>query len=69
MSRVLLGVRGMDNEAAARKVTEALMALPGVRSVAAGADEQATVEYDDGEVTAMDLIRALRRIGFVAGME
>lgn len=69
MTRVLLGVRGMDNEAAVHKVTQALLAIPGVTRVSAAADEQASVEYDASEVTVMELIRALRRIGFLAGME
>lgn len=69
MTRVLLGVRGMDNEAAVQKVTQALLALPGVSKVSAAADEQVGVEYDATEVTVMELIRALRRIGFLVGME
>ncbi|MBS3933844.1 MAG: heavy-metal-associated domain-containing protein [Truepera sp.] len=69
MTRVLLGVRGMDHEAAVQKVTRALLAVPGVARVSATADEQASVEYDATEVTVMELIRALRRIGFLAGME
>lgn len=69
MTRVLLGVRGMDHDAAVRKVAKALLAVPGVTRVSATADEQASVEYDATEVTVMELIRALRRIGFVAGME
>lgn len=69
MTRVLLGVRGMDNEAAAQKVNEALLAVPGVTRASATADEQVMVEYDATEVTVMELIRALRQIGFLAGME
>ncbi|HEX7004541.1 MAG TPA: heavy-metal-associated domain-containing protein [Trueperaceae bacterium] len=69
MARVLLGVRGMDNEAAAERVQRTLREVRGVSSVDANKDGQATVEYDDAEVTVMDLIRSLRQIGFLAGME
>lgn len=67
--RVLLGVRGMDTADAAAVVTETLEAVPGVKSVEAGTDWQAVVVYDASELTVMDLIRALRRRGFLAGME
>lgn len=67
--RLLLGVRGMDTEDGASFVTETLEALSGVHRVEAGTDCQAAVEYDPTVVTAMDLIRALRKIGFLAGME
>lgn len=69
MARVLLGVRGMDTPAAREKVSAVLRTLDGVERVDANEDGQAAVEYDDSELTVMDLIRALRRIGFLAGME
>lgn len=69
MTRVLLGVRGMDTDGAKRKVRRTLLAVEGVTSVEVGADEQAEVSYDPTVVTVMDLIRALRHIGFLAGME
>ena len=68
MARVLLGVRGMDTQEAAAKVQKTLRDMAGVSSASAGLDGQAAVEYDPGELTIMDLIRALRRIGFLAGM-
>jgi len=46
-----------------------LREVPGVLEVAPGDAARVAVEYDPTEVTAMDLIRALRRIGFLAGME
>lgn len=66
--RILLGIRGMDNDPAAELVTETLLGVPGVLTVEAGRDGQAMVEYDATELTVMDLIRALRRQGFLAGM-
>ena len=69
MARVILGVRGMRSREAADKVQETLLALDGVESVTAGVDQQASVTYDDSTATTMDLIRALRRLGFQAGME
>lgn len=59
----------MDTADGAAYVAETLRALPGVYEVEAGTDCQATVEYDATELTAMDLIRALRGIGFLAGAE
>lgn len=69
VQRVLLGVQGMDTPGAAQQVQEALTALAGVTLVEAGVDRQAVVEYDSTEITVMDLIRSLRRLGFLAGME
>lgn len=69
MARVLLGVRGMDTPEAGRRVAETLQAIAGVVAVEPNEHGQAVVDYDDGELTVMDLIRALRRIGFLAGME
>ena len=68
MPKALFGVRGMDTPAAAAKVKETLQALDGVEKVDAGTDGQAAVTYDDSDLTVMDLIRALRRAGFQAGM-
>lgn len=68
-TRVLLGVRGMDTPAARERVQATLLGVAGVASAEASADGQVAVTYDAGEVTVMDLIRALRRIGFLAGME
>lgn len=67
--RVLLGVRGMDTADAAALVKETLTALHGVQLVEAGTDNQALVTYDSTETTVMDLIRSLRNLGFLAGME
>ncbi|MBZ9713046.1 MULTISPECIES: heavy-metal-associated domain-containing protein [Deinococcus] len=65
-TRVLLGVRGMSREAGTT-VSEALAALPGV--VKATPDEgQIEVHYDPSQLTVMDLVRAVRRQGFLAGM-
>ena len=69
MTRVLLGVRGMNTQETSDKVREVLMGLEGVEKVEAGVDGQAAVTYDDSSATVMDFIRALRRVGFLAGME
>ena len=68
MARVLLGIRGMDDEGDAGKVKEALLTVEGVQRVEASGG-QAAVEYDPADSTITDLIRALRRVGFSAGME
>jgi len=64
-----MGVRGMDTGAARERVIAALLAVPGVLEVAPSDASRVAVDYDPTEATAMDLIRALRRIGFLAGME
>ena len=69
MARVLLGVRGLETRDQAERVKAVIAAAGGVQAVALNADGQLEVEYDDSEVTVMDLIRALRRIGFLAGVE
>ena len=58
----------MDNEGDAGKVKEALLGVEGVQKVEASG-RQAAVEYDPADSTITDLIRALRRVGFSAGME
>ncbi|WP_420595381.1 heavy-metal-associated domain-containing protein [Deinococcus sp.] len=65
-ARVLIGVRGMDKEAGDR-VSKALLAIEGV--LTAQPDQgQIAVQYDPSQLTVMDLIRAVRRQGFLAGM-
>jgi copper chaperone CopZ len=59
----------MDSDGARERVAAALRSLDGVASVEPNVHGQAAVEYDASEITVMDLIRALRRIGFLAGME
>ncbi|MFU8887507.1 MAG: heavy-metal-associated domain-containing protein [Trueperaceae bacterium] len=66
--RALLTIRGLDNEPARVKTLAALRAVPGVIEATPAGEGQVMVAYDGGEVTVMDLIRALRRLGFVAGM-
>ncbi|GGR08380.1 heavy-metal-associated domain-containing protein [Deinococcus sp. KNUC1210] len=66
MTRTLIGVRGMDREAGVR-VAEALLALGGV-SKAIPDEGQIEVHYDPSFHTIMDLIRAIRKQGFLAGM-
>lgn len=67
--RVLLGVRGLDEDDDRRRVHEALAATPGVLEVGAGDAGQVEVRYDDTETTVMEMIRAVRRLGYLAGME
>lgn len=67
-ARVMLGVRGMDTDGARAKVTGALMELRGVHGVEPGGGQALLVRYDSSELTVMDMIRAVRRLGFLAGM-
>ncbi len=66
---MLLGVRGMDTVGARVKVSDALRVVHGVESVESAGEQQLMVRYDPTEATVMDLIRAARRLGFLAGME
>ncbi len=68
-ARAVVGVRGMDTQEARQRVRAALVAVAGVSEVQPGDGSKMIVEYDPTEATVMDLIRALRRIGFLAGME
>ncbi|EYB67725.1 hypothetical protein DEIPH_ctg033orf0158 [Deinococcus phoenicis] len=65
-TRVLLGVRGMTRDAGER-VAAHLRALPGVLQ-ATPDDGQIEVHYDPSQHTVMDLVRAVRAQGFLAGM-
>ncbi|WP_412029577.1 heavy-metal-associated domain-containing protein [Deinococcus yunweiensis] len=65
-TRVLLGVRGMSKEAGT-KVSAALLSTPGV-SRATPDEGQIEVYYDATQLTVMDLVRAVRAQGFLAGM-
>ena len=68
LTRVILAVRGMDTDGARHKVIAAVSAVPGVTTVESAGAQQLMVHYDAGESTVMDLIRAARRVGFLAGM-
>jgi copper chaperone CopZ len=68
MNRVLLGVRGMETPEQTQKVVRALQSLEGVAKVEPGQPGQVLVEYDPHQLTVMDLIRAIREEGFLAGM-
>lgn len=65
-TRVLLGVRGMDREAGER-VAAHLRTLPGISKAAPDAG-QIEIHYDPSQQTVMDLVRAVRSQGFLAGM-
>ncbi|MFN2321494.1 MAG: heavy-metal-associated domain-containing protein [Trueperaceae bacterium] len=68
LDRAVLSVRGLDTDAARVKVLAALRSVPGVASAETHGPDQALVTYDGGETTVMDLIRSLRKLGFLAGM-
>lgn len=65
-ARVLIGVRGMDKEAGER-ISKVLLGMPGVTQ--SQPDQgQIAVQYDPTALTVMDLLRAIRKQGFLAGM-
>jgi len=68
MNRVMLGIQGVENFEQMKKVTEALSKQQGVLKAEAQQLGQVVVEYDPHRLTVMDLIRAVREEGFLAGM-
>ena len=68
MARVMLGVKGMNTKERMAKVEELLLEVDGIIKVHAQMDQQVAVEYDENEITTMDIIRPLRNKGLVAGM-
>lgn len=68
MNRVLIGVRGLEGEQAAQKVLGALRKVDGVQSANTADRSQIEVTYDTSKLTVMDLIRAVREQGYLAGM-
>ena len=64
--RTQIGVRGMNREAGVRVAGE-LLKIKGILR-ASPDDGQIEVHYDPGLHTVMDLIRAVRKQGFQAGM-
>jgi copper chaperone len=68
MTRVLLGVRGLATVEAVEKVTAALKKIAGVAEVGNPHPGQIEVNFDPTQATVMDLLRAVRSVGFLAGM-
>ncbi len=68
MNRVLLGVRGLVTEEAAAKVMASLQAVGGVTEVNHPHLGQIEVSFDPTLATVMDLLRAVRSVGYLAGM-
>ena len=68
MTRVLLGVRGLPDQAATDRVMSALKKVRGVSDVNNPHPGQLEITYDPASSTIMDLIRAVRAEGFLAGM-
>lgn len=65
-TRTLIGVAGMQREAG-KRLAEQLLQLSGVMK-ATPDDGQIEVHYDPSQHTVMDLIRTIRKEGFLAGM-
>ncbi|MCL4454125.1 MAG: heavy-metal-associated domain-containing protein [Deinococcus sp.] len=68
MNRVLLGVRGVEKPEQTEKILAALRKVAGVSSVSSQTPGEVEIEYDENELTVMDLIRAVHQHGFLAGM-
>ncbi|MBB6099144.1 copper chaperone CopZ [Deinobacterium chartae] len=68
MNRVLIGVRGLEDQQAAQQVLSALRRVDGVQSANPADRSQIEVTYDTSKLTVMDLIRVVREQGYLAGM-
>ncbi len=67
MNRVLLEVRGLEDAASIEKVLGVLLKIKGVEQVNNPHPKQVEVMYDSS-LTVMDFIRAIRSVGYLAGM-
>jgi len=68
MNRVMLGIQGVENYGQMEVVSKALEKQKGVNKVEVQQLGQVVVEYDPQQLTVMDLIRAVREEGYLAGM-
>jgi copper chaperone len=68
MEQVLIGVRGLQAPEQVEKVLRALHELSGVEEVELIEPGQLQVRYNPQSLTVMDLLRAIREQGFLAGM-
>ncbi len=68
MTRVLLGVRGLATQEAVERVINALKTIKGVADIVNPHPGQLEVNFDPTQATVMDLLRAVRSQGFLAGM-
>jgi copper chaperone len=68
MNRVLLEVRGLVTEEASEKVMAALKSVQAVTDVNNPHPGQIEVSFDPTQATVMDLLRAVRSVGYLAGM-
>lgn len=64
----MLGIQGIESDDQMKKVVAALARQKGVVKTEVQQLGQVTVEYDPHRLTIMDLIRAVREEGFLAGM-
>ncbi len=65
MDRIILKIGGMSCAACAARIEKGLQQLPGVRRAEVNlALEQATVEYDQGEVNLADITQKIESLGY-----
>lgn len=68
MSRVLLGIRGAEDAQIVGQIVQILAKIEGVEKAEQTQPGQIQVDYNPHLVTTMDLIRAIREQGFLAGI-
>jgi copper chaperone len=68
MNRVLLGVRGLTTQESIEGVLKVLKSIEGVTEVTNPHPGQVEVSFDPTQATVMDLLRAVRSVGYLAGM-
>ncbi len=65
---MLIGVRGEPTKEDLEGLAAALRAMAGVKGAQSVGPGQLEVEYDPQALTVMDLLRAIRERGFLAGI-
>jgi copper chaperone len=66
--KVLMQVQGLVDADSTKRVMDSLEALRGVQSVKLSDRGTLSIAYDSSYLTVMDLIRAVRKQGFLASM-
>ncbi len=66
--KVLMQVQGLVDADSTKRVMDSLEAMPGVQSVKLSDRGTLSIAYDGSYLTVMDLIRAVRKQGFLASM-
>ncbi|MFN8510501.1 MAG: heavy metal-associated domain-containing protein [Deinococcaceae bacterium] len=64
----LMQVQGLVDASSTQRVMDTLQSMQGVESVKLSDRGTISIAYDGSYLTVMDLIRAVRKLGFLASM-